>query len=98
MTDHVENLVLAGGEGHQAGPYLASSDTLFVVLVRQLQSAADRCQQNVIAERFLDEIDRAALHRLDRQRHISVTGDHDNWHVAVLHPQLLEQLDTAHAR
>ena len=53
-------------------------------------------QQRLLIERFLDEIDGAGLHRLDRERHVAVTGDDDGGKVAGFGSQLLQELNASH--
>ena len=44
---------------------------------RLFQSALDAGKQFVAADRLLDEVRSARLHRLNRHRHVAVAGDHD---------------------
>src|SRR4051812_41751379 len=51
----------------------------------------DRTQQHLVVERFRQKLYSPCLHRLDRHRHVAVTGDEDDRHVDPLGgDQLLE--------
>jgi hypothetical protein len=63
-----------------------------------LERLVDPVEQVLVAERLLDEVNRAGLHRLDRHRHVAMSGDEDDRQDRVVLVQLLLQLESAHAR
>jgi hypothetical protein len=63
----------------------------------ELERLVDAVEQVLVAERLLDEVDRAGLHRLDRHRHVAVAGDEDDRQDRVALVELDLQFETAHA-
>src|SRR5262245_17311212 len=54
----------------------------------------DRADQHVLIDRFRQELDGAALHRLDDHRGITMSGDEDERHVVAIDGDELLQLET----
>ena len=61
-----------------------------------IERGLDCAEDRLLVERFLDEVDGAGLHRLDRQRHVAVTGDDDGREVACLGAKLVQQFEPGH--
>ena len=59
------------------------------------QTLLDRVQDFLIAERLRQELDRAALHRLNRHRHVGVARDENNRYANVRFDQLALQFEAA---
>ena len=64
---------------------------------RARERLADREEHLVAIEGLGEEVRRARLHRLDRERHRPMRGEEDDGHVAVLALHLGEQLHAVHA-
>ena len=62
-----------------------------------LQHALHQAYKLVFLERFLDEIHRTLLHRVDRHRHVAVAGDEDDGQRRVVFDQAVLQLQAGHA-
>ena len=58
------------------------SSSRLPVLVPRSSAARTACEQRLVVERLLDEVDGAGLHRLDGQRHVAMAGDDDDRKVA----------------
>ena len=63
-----------------------------------VESAFDRGEQFIAADRLLDEVRSACLHGLNRDRHVAVAGDHDGRQSMARIPQPPQQLETIHSR
>jgi hypothetical protein len=92
-TTPLQHLTLTVAERGDAFP-----DHVLGVLARHLggrevHGTLDRFEQDVVFERLLDEIERAALHRFDRHLHVTVAGDDDCRQQRVDRPQAAQQLD-----
>jgi hypothetical protein len=57
----------------------------------------DAVEQVLVPERFLDEIHRAGLHRLDGHWDVAMTRDEDDRQDRMTRAELLLQLEAAHA-
>jgi hypothetical protein len=69
-----------------------------LVLVTSTESRLDGSQEQIVGERFLDEIDRAASHGVHRSQNITLSRHHDDGKIEmnILEPGL--KLKTVHAR
>ena len=66
------------------------------VLGAAREGRPDRADQDLVVERFLDEVDGARLHRLDGKRDVAVTGDHDDRNRDLARPKPALKLDSVH--
>jgi len=64
----------------------------FAGVPRELQRPVEAGDQFLTTDRLLDEIDRARLHRLHRDGHVAVAGDHDRRQMTPFGAQLAQQL------
>src|SRR5512145_861567 len=55
------------------------------------------CEQRVVLERLLDEVEDAGLHGAHRDAHVAVPGHDDGRHAAAAPLELGEEVDSAHA-
>ena len=65
---------------------------------REIERVIDAGEQFVGAHRLFDEIRRAGLHRLDRDRHVADARDHDRRQSMPALAQMPQQVQSAHAR
>ena len=65
---------------------------------RALQRLVHALQQVVFAERFAQEVERAAAHRFHRHRNVAVAGDEDDRERGVALVQRLLQFQAGHVR
>src|SRR6516165_3726584 len=70
-----EYLAFARCQQSQAALQRGAFETLFVGPIIPMQRALDAFEQRLLAQRLLDEIKGARLHRRDRQLHSAMPGD-----------------------
>ena len=73
------------------------ADSLLAI-PRLFERALDAGEQFVAADRLLDEVRSAGLHRLHRHRHVAVAGDHDGRQPMARIVQPLQQFEPVHSR
>jgi hypothetical protein len=94
----VHHLALSRRQTREVGRRRLPPFLQLVRVLRQFERPLDAGDQFVAADRLLDEIQRARLHRLDRHRHVAVAGDHDRGQVMAVVVEFLQQLEPAHSR
>src|SRR5688572_24761459 len=93
----IEHFALARRQSFETAPYVVALAERSAIAAVFLQRLVDAIDEVLVAERLLDEIDRARLHGLHCHRHVAVTGDEDDRQDRMLFVELLLQLQSRHA-
>ena len=96
--DQLEHLALALGELLEPARGVGLLQAAVAGLALEAQALLDHAQHLALAEGLLDEVHRALLERGHRHRHVAVAGDEHHRQAAATPPELLEDLQPAHAR
>ncbi len=95
--DELEDLALACAERRESSASLLAASPHLARLAIDLECLAHAIEQQLIAERLLDEVDRARLHGANRHRHLGVTRDHDGGQLGAALDQLGLEIESAHS-
>src|SRR5271154_6890134 len=74
----------------------ATAYDTYSLFCSHIKCGTDRFQQQLIIERFREELDRALSHRLNTHPGISVSSNKDDWDIAFLFLKLGLQLQSGH--
>ena len=98
QLDRLAQLAQGGRGTHQLAALGGRGLRLTALLAQPpgLDRVADREQHLLALERLLEEVEGAALGRLDRGRHVGVTGEHHDRHVVAPLAHQLQRFQAVH--